>query len=161
SGCASARPWRRCCCGEDGRAGQAFPRAGILPRPDRRARRLAMRIGLFEDAGVAQLAPLTDTCAAFDLLCGLSSLAAKQCRHFGSGPPGLPARPELAALARLAPPALPVNAPAWLRAGPAVLVNARWLPPPRRTEPALADGAYVATVEGQLAYALVEQAQLA
>jgi len=118
-----------------------------------------MRIGLFEDTGVAQLAPLTDTRAAFDLLCGLTTLAAKQCRHFGFGPAGLLVRPALADLVRLAHPTLSVNDPAWLKAGPAVLVNGRWLPPPRPAD--LTDGPHVGTVDGQLAYALVDPDQLA
>jgi UDP-N-acetylglucosamine diphosphorylase/glucosamine-1-phosphate N-acetyltransferase len=88
-----------------------------------------MRICLFEDCGVTQLEPLTLTRAAFELLCGQTSLCSKQCRFFAPCEVGVLIRPALADLFRLQHPALPVNDLAWLRAGPAVMVNSRWLPP--------------------------------
>ena len=39
-----------------------------------------MRVCLFEDRGALDLEPLTLTRPVFELLCGLTSLAAKQCR---------------------------------------------------------------------------------
>ena len=59
-----------------------------------------MRIGLFEDAAVQQLAPLTCCRPVFDLLCGLGTLGSKQARHFGFGISGLFVRPEVARYGR-------------------------------------------------------------
>ncbi len=89
-----------------------------------------MRVCLFEDRGAAALEPLTLTRAVFDLLCGQSSLGAKQGRHFAPCEVGALVRPYLADLCRLHHPGMPVNDLPWLRAAPTVLVNARWLPPP-------------------------------
>jgi UDP-N-acetylglucosamine diphosphorylase/glucosamine-1-phosphate N-acetyltransferase len=121
-----------------------------------------MRIGLFEDAGVAGLDPLTFGRAAFDLYCGLTTLAGKQGRFFGRPAEGLLVRPLLAAVVRLQHPAARVNDPAWLTAGPVVLVNGRWLPPPHRADPTTrATGPHVALVGGEVAYAVLEPAHLA
>src|SRR5262249_47393843 len=112
-----------------------------------------MRVCLFEDRGVAGLEPLTLTRPAFDLLCGMTLLGAKACRHFGTSEVGALVRPPLAALPRLRPPSTPVNALPWLRGGPAVLVNGRWLPPPEpAAEPA---GPCVALVGDEVAYAVL------
>jgi hypothetical protein len=72
-----------------------------------------MRICLFEDDGVLQLEPLSLTRPVFDLLCGLSSLAAKQCRHFAPCEVGYLVRPCLADLVRLNHAGAPVNDLAW------------------------------------------------
>ncbi|MCI0457821.1 MAG: hypothetical protein L0Z62_12705 [Gemmataceae bacterium] len=112
-----------------------------------------LRLCLFEDAAVAQLEPLTATRPAFELVCGATTLAAKQHRHFVSPSAGALVRPYLADLCRLRRPGMPVNDPDWLQAGPAVLVNARWLPP---LLPAPAcDRPCVATVGETVAYAVV------
>src|SRR5262249_5888334 len=87
-----------------------------------------MRVCLFEDRGVLDLEPLTLTRPVFELLCGLTPLGDKQRRHFASTQVGFLVRPELADLCRLRHPGTPVNDAAWLRAGPVVLVNGRWLP---------------------------------
>jgi UDP-N-acetylglucosamine diphosphorylase/glucosamine-1-phosphate N-acetyltransferase len=88
-----------------------------------------MRVCLFEDRGVSDLEPLTLTRPAFDLLCGQTSLAVKQCRAFAASAVGALVRPLLAELCRLESPGVAVNDLGWLRAGPTVLVNGRWLPP--------------------------------
>ena len=112
-----------------------------------------MRVCLFEDAGVLALDPLTATRPAFELLCGATSLAAKQCRHFAPCEVGALVRPHLAELFRLHHPAMPVNDAAWLRAGPTVLVNGRWLPP---ALPATSvTGPCVGLVGETVAYAIV------
>jgi UDP-N-acetylglucosamine diphosphorylase/glucosamine-1-phosphate N-acetyltransferase len=118
-----------------------------------------MRVCLFEDRGVLDLEPLTLTRPAFDLLCGLSPLADKQRRHFPPAEVGLLVRPELADLCRVLHPDMPVNDAAWLRAGPVVLVNGRWLPGPG----AAADTSQpcVAVVGGEVAYAALEPDHLA
>src|SRR5262245_20309207 len=112
-----------------------------------------MRVCLFEDTGVLALDPLTATRPAFDLLCGASSLAARQCRHFAPCAVGALVRPHLAKLFRLHHPETPVNDLAWLRAGPTVLVNGRWLPPARHATSAT--GPCVAMVGETVAYAVV------
>ncbi|HZT79774.1 MAG TPA: putative sugar nucleotidyl transferase, partial [Gemmataceae bacterium] len=88
-----------------------------------------MRVCLFEDRGAATLEPLALTRPAFDLLCGQTSLGGKQCQYFAPCEVGVLVRPFLADVCRLQRPATPVNDLAWLRAGPTVLVNGRWLPP--------------------------------
>ena len=55
-----------------------------------------MRVCLFEDGGVSALDPLTATRPAFDLVCGMTSLAARQCRHFAPCRVGALVRPHLA-----------------------------------------------------------------
>jgi UDP-N-acetylglucosamine diphosphorylase/glucosamine-1-phosphate N-acetyltransferase len=122
-----------------------------------------MRICLYEDRRAADLYPLTLTRTASDLLCGLTTLGAKQVRHFAPEVVGHLCRPALAAWLRARSPDAPVNDPAWLRAAPTVLVNARWLPPPgfaaalRRP---FADGPFVATAGGQIAYAVLDPRRL-
>jgi UDP-N-acetylglucosamine diphosphorylase / glucose-1-phosphate thymidylyltransferase / UDP-N-acetylgalactosamine diphosphorylase / glucosamine-1-phosphate N-acetyltransferase / galactosamine-1-phosphate N-acetyltransferase len=88
-----------------------------------------MRVCLFEDQAAARLNPLVLTRPVFDLLCGQDSLAEKQFRYFQAYDRGAIVRDYLADLCRLQAPALRVNNRAWLRAGPLVLVNGRWLPP--------------------------------
>ncbi len=90
-----------------------------------------MRVCLFEDRGVLDLEPLTLTRPVFELLCGLTSLGDQQRRLFTSSETGLLVRPELADLCRQRYPGTPVNDAAWLRAGPTVLINGRWLPDPQ------------------------------
>ncbi len=112
-----------------------------------------MHVCLFEDAAVAALDPLTATRPAFDLVCGATSLAAKQCRHFAPCAAGVLIRPHLADLFRLQRPGTPVNDLAWLRSEPAVLVNGRWLPP--ALSAVSASGPCVATVGDTVAYAVI------
>jgi len=119
-----------------------------------------MRICLFEDRGVADLDPLTLTRPAFDLLCGITSLAAKQTRFFAPCTSGALVRPFLADLLRERRPDLPVNDAAWLGQGPTVLVNARWLPPDG-LRPDLTGESFVATIDGEVAYAFVTPELLA
>lgn len=88
-----------------------------------------MRICVYEDEAVGRLDPLALTRPACDLWCGASPLLDRHRRHFGAGEAGLLVRPALADWARYLHPDLAVNDPVWLRGGPAVLVNARWLPP--------------------------------
>ncbi len=120
-----------------------------------------MRVCLFEDRGAVDLEPLSLTRPVFELLCGLTSLAAKQSRFFLPGPRGVLIRPPLADLYRLTATALPVNDLAWLRAGPIVLVNGRWLPPSIPLPLAELSGPCVALVDGEVAYAVVNPEHLA
>ncbi|MFO0843150.1 MAG: putative sugar nucleotidyl transferase [Gemmataceae bacterium] len=119
-----------------------------------------MRVCLFEDALVADLEPLTLTRPAFDLLCGCTSLADKQCRYFAARRYGALVRPYLAEVVALS--GMPVNDLDWLRAGPVVLVNARWLPP--APDPTLLEELAppcVATCDGEVAFAVLTPDRLA
>jgi UDP-N-acetylglucosamine diphosphorylase/glucosamine-1-phosphate N-acetyltransferase len=118
-----------------------------------------MRICLFEDRGAELLEPLAATRPVFQLLCGQTSLGAKQLRHFAPCRAGVLLRPALAGCFRLGQPHTPVNDPDWLRAEPTVLVNGRWLPPPGPA--AGLSGPCVALAGDEVAYAVVGADQLA
>jgi UDP-N-acetylglucosamine diphosphorylase/glucosamine-1-phosphate N-acetyltransferase len=118
----------------------------------------AMRVCFFEDRGVTNLEPLTLTRPAFELLCGQASLAARQSRYFAPCEVGALVRPVLADLYRAAHPDTPVNDLAWLRAGPTVLVNGRWLPPPGAASDL--PGPCVALVGDEVAYAVLGAGRL-
>jgi UDP-N-acetylglucosamine diphosphorylase/glucosamine-1-phosphate N-acetyltransferase len=112
-----------------------------------------MRVCLFEDRQVAFLEPLTLTRPAFELRCGALALWQRQQAYFGIGELGALVRPHMADLCRAVHPHLAVNDVDWLRAGPTVLVNARWLP---ATQP-LGDvtTARVALAGDQVAFAVL------
>jgi UDP-N-acetylglucosamine diphosphorylase/glucosamine-1-phosphate N-acetyltransferase len=121
-----------------------------------------MRVCLFEDGGALGLEPLALTRPVFDLLCGLTSLAARQLHHFAATRPGALVRPHLADVCRLDPAAGAVNDLAWLRAGPTVLVNGRWLPASAAPAPAdVAAGPCVGLLGDEVAYAVVGPEHLA
>ena len=111
-----------------------------------------MQVCVFEDAGVERLGPLALTRPACDLWCGASPLLRKQCRYFGASEADLFVRPHLADWCRSLHPGRAVNDPNWPRAGPALLVNARWLPP-EGTAPERLGAPHVALVGSQVAYA--------
>ena len=117
-----------------------------------------MRICLFEDRRAADLAPLTLTRPASDLLCGLSSLGDKLARHFQASVVGHLVRPLLADVIHARDPSVPVNHPVWLRAAPTVLVNGRWLPPAGRAE-AFAEP-FIGLCDGEVAFAALDPRRL-
>jgi UDP-N-acetylglucosamine diphosphorylase/glucosamine-1-phosphate N-acetyltransferase len=122
-----------------------------------------MRICLYEDRRAADLNPLTLTRLASDLLCGLTTLGEKQIRHFGAEVVGYLCRPALAEWLRVREPDKLVNDPAWFRAAPTVLVNARWLPPrlPRVfARDLFADGPFIGTANGEIAFAMLDTTRL-
>jgi UDP-N-acetylglucosamine diphosphorylase/glucosamine-1-phosphate N-acetyltransferase len=89
-----------------------------------------MRVCLFEDQHVQDLEPIALTRPAYELVCGLSSLAERQWRHFGPcSSAGVLVRPHLEAVQREERQGVAVNNLRWLHADVTVLVNARWLPP--------------------------------
>ncbi|HVK11167.1 MAG TPA: putative sugar nucleotidyl transferase [Gemmataceae bacterium] len=112
-----------------------------------------MRLCTFEDAAVGGLAPLSTARPVIDLLCGLSSLGTKQHRAMRATAVAAFVRPTVARVAALSHPH--VNESDWLLRGPAVLVNARWVPPPRFAPPAETDGPFVAVIDGVVAYAVL------
>lgn len=87
-----------------------------------------MRVCLFEEHS-ERLEPLTLTRPVFGLRCGLTLLADKQRRHFGSPEIGAFVRPELQEIVPLDHAGFRVNDGYWLGAEEAVLVDGRWLPP--------------------------------
>jgi UDP-N-acetylglucosamine diphosphorylase/glucosamine-1-phosphate N-acetyltransferase len=109
-----------------------------------------MRVCLFEDAGVANLEPLTLTRPVFELLCGATSLSCKQQLFFAGNEVGVLIRPFLADLNRLEHPETPVNDEPWVRSGPIIFVNGRWLPPLENTD---ISNPCLAWVGDQVAYA--------
>lgn len=121
-----------------------------------------MRICIYEDWHVRGLDPLTLTRPAADLICGLDTLVQKQTRFFAAGSAGHICRPNVADLIRSRDPLCPVNDATWLGSAPTVLVNARWVPARLASAPvnAFADGPHVGTVNGEVAYAVLDLPQL-
>ncbi|MFL5338766.1 MAG: putative sugar nucleotidyl transferase [Gemmataceae bacterium] len=121
-----------------------------------------MRVCLFEDHGVVDLEPLTLTRPVFDLLCGASPLSTKQTQYFAPCVAGTLVRPFLAELLAERRPDVPVNDPAWLRLGPVVLVNGRWLPPGDNAGAAIAGaGPCLGMVGSDVAFAVLTPEYLA
>jgi UDP-N-acetylglucosamine diphosphorylase / glucose-1-phosphate thymidylyltransferase / UDP-N-acetylgalactosamine diphosphorylase / glucosamine-1-phosphate N-acetyltransferase / galactosamine-1-phosphate N-acetyltransferase len=134
-----------------------------------------MRICVYEDRHVRGLEPLTLTRPAVDLLCGLTTLLEKQVRYFAATAVGHLCRPVVADLIRTRDPVSNVNDPTWLRGAPTILVNARWVPPPRpqpspptlprrhmavRSSNPFADAPYLGTANGAIAFAVLDQRSL-
>lgn len=122
-----------------------------------------MRICVYEDALVRGLEPLTLTRPVADLICGIDTLVRKQARYFAAGTVGHLCRTAVAELIRGRDPLCPVNDPEWLRTAPTVLVNARWVPPPRPAAGApypFSEGPHLGTVGGEVAYAVLDLPQL-
>jgi UDP-N-acetylglucosamine diphosphorylase/glucosamine-1-phosphate N-acetyltransferase len=126
-----------------------------------------MRVCIYEDQSTADLEPLTLTRPASDLLCGLDSLGEKQARYFAAEVVGHLCRPHLGDVLRERHPGGPTNDAAWLRAGPVVLVNSRWLPPTPTglrvapgTRRLFASGPSIGTCQGELAFAILDQRRL-
>jgi UDP-N-acetylglucosamine diphosphorylase/glucosamine-1-phosphate N-acetyltransferase len=129
-----------------------------------------MRVCIYEDRRVRDLEPLTLTRPAADLICGLTTLGQKQAHYFGAKTIGHLCRPVVAELIRGRDLIASVNDPTWLRAAPTILVNARWVPPPGTFTPKdsrrnlirstvanpFADGPYLGTVNGEIAYAVLD-----
>ena len=123
-----------------------------------------MRVCIYEDRHARGFEPLTLTRPVADLLCGLSTLGDKHVRHFAAASVGHLCRPAVAGLVRAREPGTPVNDPSWLRTAPAVLVNARWLPPARPAASAadlFAEGPHLGTAGGEVAYAVLDARHLA
>ncbi len=116
-----------------------------------------MRVCLFEDRA-DNLEPLSLTRPLFALLCGLTSLGAKQLRHFLSTESGFLVRPLLKEITQQLIPETPVNDLDWLRAGPTILVNGRWLPPEIPVN--LPEGPWVGLASDEVAFAVLDAESL-
>ncbi len=122
-----------------------------------------MRICHFEDSRVATLEPIALPRPAFELRCGINTLAQKQRRYFQADVAGALIRPYLTNVFAKTHPNVAVNDFDWLGHDTTVLVNGRWLPPSRpiRIDPAvLADGPFVAVVDDEIAYAVLTPDEL-
>jgi UDP-N-acetylglucosamine diphosphorylase/glucosamine-1-phosphate N-acetyltransferase len=116
-----------------------------------------MRVCLFEDPGAADLEPLSLTRAVFELLCGCTSLAEKHFRHFAATDRATVVRPALAPVVAERT-GMAVNDLDWLRRGPVMMVNGRWLPPAPPVE--IPDRPCVGVIDGEIAFAFVHGEQL-
>ena len=120
-----------------------------------------MLICHFEDHAVADLEPLTLTRPVFELLCGCTTLGAKQSSYFSCAAAGAIVRPYLAGLLAEQRPDLPVNDTSWMRRGPVVMVNGRWLPPEGNFDSSGIDiKSFVGTVGHEIAYAFLSPEQI-
>jgi UDP-N-acetylglucosamine diphosphorylase/glucosamine-1-phosphate N-acetyltransferase len=108
-----------------------------------------MRLLVFEDAGVANLAPLTLTRPAFDLRSGAQTLLERQQHCARATETGVLVRPLLRDLCLLRHPDLAVNDPDFARGQAVTLVNARWVAP---LEGGLPDADGVGLLNGQVAW---------
>lgn len=119
-----------------------------------------MRLCLFEDAHVATLDPLTQTRPVFELFSGIGSLRERFARLFAGIEQGVVVRPSIRAAFTESHPDLPVNDMNWLQAGPTLLINGRWLPPPDwNFSPD--SPSQIGCVDGEVAFAYVSTIQLA
>ncbi len=127
-----------------------------------------MRICLFEDRRVADLAPAAVARPVFDLTFGLGTVDLGHRRYFAPDAVGYLTRPAVADVARDRRPQSPVNDPMWVRSGPTVLVNVRWVPPARAaddpaptTRELFAGGPFLAVCDGDVAFAALDADLLA
>jgi UDP-N-acetylglucosamine diphosphorylase/glucosamine-1-phosphate N-acetyltransferase len=108
------------------------------------------RIAFFEDSAAGQLRPISLLRPAFELLCGHYSVRERVLRSIGATEWGVLLRPYLAETYRQQHPEARINDEAWLREGPTLLVNGRWLADPHALlrfgegDAALLDGTVVA-----------------
>src|ERR1700720_2201668 len=114
-----------------------------------------MRICIYEDSGVGLLEPLTLPRPAFALWCGAQPMLDRLRAALAATETGLWVRRELVELCRWQHPDMPVNDEGWMREGPVVLVNARWLP----GDAALAELAGAGLARGKIAYLALPQGE--
>lgn len=87
-----------------------------------------MRIVLFEDSHAENLSPVALLRPVFELICGRDCLRRRLQRWFPAAEFGAWVRPWLAETYAEEQPEIHVNDPQWLRQGPVLLINGRWLP---------------------------------
>lgn len=113
------------------------------------------RIALFEDAQAQDFTPLSLLRPVFELRCGHFSARERVQETIGLTDWGVFLRPVLQETYAEAHPDAHVNDEAWLRAGPTVFVNGRWLGDPRSL-PTSAAPDVVGVVEDQVAWLWVD-----
>lgn len=106
---------------------------------------------IFEDAIVGDLEPLSATRPVFDLVCGMTTLAAKQQAAFRDDRAGVLVRPELVRTTQSTRSGVPVNDAEWLASAPVLLVNGRWLPSGIKCDVPAQPGLWL--IGGEVAYA--------
>lgn len=89
-----------------------------------------MRVAFYEDGAVGGLGPIALARPVFELVCGRFSLRERLVRSFGLAGWGAFLRDDLAEAYRETHPQARVNDTLWLREGPTLLINGRWLPGP-------------------------------
>jgi hypothetical protein len=112
-----------------------------------------MRVCLFEDQHLRSLEPLVLDRPVFALTFGTATLADRQADYWDATDLGFWVRPPLASRVREEWPKHAVNDRQWLRAGPLVMVNARWIPPLQRQ---LSQSRCAAIAEHELAFAWID-----
>ncbi len=117
-----------------------------------------MRVCLFEDGGVGDLAPLSLTRPAFDLRCGEFTIRERQSRWFSAPADSALVPTERARLCRLMCPEIEPADPAAPLRGPVMLVNARWLPASAGASGTPERGVYLSA--GEVAYAVLSEADV-
>jgi UDP-N-acetylglucosamine diphosphorylase/glucosamine-1-phosphate N-acetyltransferase len=118
-----------------------------------------MRLCVFEDGLVADLAPLTLTRPAFDLRCGAMTLLERQQRWFDARTAAALVAADRSALCCVACPGVPQLDPAAPLPGALTLVNARWLPPTAVAAEPPGRGVY--RIGDEVAYAVLHVTDLA
>ncbi|QDT52670.1 hypothetical protein Pan44_06820 [Caulifigura coniformis] len=88
------------------------------------------RLVFFEDAAAENFRPLTWLRPVFELRCGHYTVRERMLAAFPKAEWGVSIRPDLAEVYAEEHPAAHVNKERWLAAGPALLVNGRWIGDP-------------------------------
>ncbi len=109
-----------------------------------------MRVALFEDHCAPDFAPVALLRPVFELLCGAYSVRERALRFLSINDWAVFIRQELAAVYREENPEAHINDLDWLRAGPTLLLNGRWLADPKQLANCDADS--VGIIDGSVAY---------
>lgn len=119
-----------------------------------------MRILLYEDSHAEDLSPVALLRPVFELICGRDCLRRRLQRWFPTAEFGAWVRPWLAEAYAESQPELTVNNESWLRQGPVLLINGRWLPE-RRLSPLDFMSHQAGFIDGNPAWLLCEGDELA
>ncbi len=92
-----------------------------------------MRVLIFEDPHSEKLAPVATLRPVFELICGRDGLRRRLQRWFPTAEFGAWIRPWLVDAYSEEQPSIRVNDPEWIKKGPVLLINGRWLPEKRLT----------------------------
>ena len=112
------------------------------------------RIALFEDQLVPQFAPIALLRPVFELRCGHFSIRERTLSPFTDADWGACLRPRLVDTYAQEHPTAHVNDEAWLRSGPTLFVNGRWLGDPMSLNEVSLNS--VGTIDGEIVWLLVD-----